>query len=331
MIVLSLLLSLLQPPQQLRDDVEESLAKMDGVHPRHILAVGGGIAAAFDLVCQAFGLQGGHALVVGAAYAGIEHILMLRNIQIKQIPLTDSVDAVVDRLICRHDTRVVLLTHPSLYAAHDLSSLVERVIAKTGGSFLTVIDECYVDYNTAPTRVRSEHFFSRDVSRAGQNLVVGLRGLSKLHGLAALRLAYTVSGTRIRQRLALAFSFKSISTPVLLAAKLGLKSFNKTKALRRECAFKRGIVCSLRSRRTTLRVCGNGPYVVLYILIVDLFFAIVEALEKRRIYVNASTYPLVIYQPTGLLADKLFCECLNQLVAVYEVSRSDLSTSLSTS
>lgn len=320
----------LYPQQQLKNEVEETLGKIDGVHPRHILAVGGGIAAAFDLVCQAFGLQGGHALVVGAAYAGIEHILLLRNIEMKQIFLQDSVDAIVSSLNCRHDTRVVLLTHPSLYVAHDLSELVGRVIAKTGQTCLTVIDECYVDYHTSSTHLRSDHFFSRDDAPTKQNLVVGLRGLSKLHGLAALRLAYTVSCTHVRHRLALALSFKSISTPVLLAAKLRLKSFNKKQALRRESAFKRRIFDSLR-KHPSLQACGKGPYVVLHLLKKELFSAAVAALEKRHIYINASTFPLVIYQPTGLLADKLFCECLDQLVGAYVASSSDFSASLSMS
>jgi len=248
----------LYPQEALKNRVEGILGKMDSIDRSHILAVGGGIAAAFELVCNAFGLWGGHALIVGAAYGGIEHILMLRRIAMQPIFLNRPADDIVNSMSCQHDTQMIIITHPTLYAAHDISTLVGRIISKTRRSCLVVLDECYIDYITSPDHLRSDSFISGGELHELDNFVIGLRGLSKLHGLAALRLAYTVSSQAIRQRLSLATTFKSISTPVLLAAEQNLKSFDRKQALLRECRHKRSIIKNL-SKHTHIQTLGHGP------------------------------------------------------------------------
>ena len=174
--------------------LEAALAEQDGLQATQVLAVPGGIAAAFELVCAAFSLTDGHALLVGPAYFGIERTLATRGILPRLVPPSASGQLARD-VVARvgPSTRMVVLTHPALYTCDDMSEVLAELTQTMQQYAILVVDECYTAYAQQASSVR--HVLTASVT------VVGLRGLSKAHGLAALRLAYTVSNSRTARRL----------------------------------------------------------------------------------------------------------------------------------
>jgi histidinol-phosphate aminotransferase len=297
----------LYPPLELQRRLERELGALDGIDAERVVSVAGGIYAAFDLICQAFGLHGGQAILVGPVYGGIAKVLMLRGISPCFIPAGDAAPAVCENVRSRScaSTRLVVLTHPALYTAADLSMLALALAQSAPRGGLLVIDECYTAYLSAVNLVRSEHLHER----AGP-IVIGMRGLSKLHGLAALRLAYTVSDSAVAARLRSASVVKGIATPVLSAALDGLSGFCLQAALRRERALRRRLLACARS--LGLAAEGEGPYVV--IKCPDLLYQrALSSLRAQGIYVNPCTAPALVYQPGGADRDDAFQRALRQV------------------
>lgn len=301
----------LYPSRRLQLDVEAAIAGLDNLLCDEVLAVAGGIGAAFDLVCHAFGLENGHALLVGPVYVGIEQILLLRNIAPQRINTSGSISEITDRIQCAATTRVIILTHPSLFLAEDQSCLLSAIASKIQNRVLIVVDECYTSFLKSPHAVRVENILNSPTrSIIEHQLLVGLRSLSKLNGLAGLRLAYTVSNSSVRARIHAARQLKSVSVPVLTEALEHLTLFDKQAALRRESRLKESISREIgEDNNHHIVVYGNGgPYLVFHVLLRQLHELIVQELAKARIYVNSHTSPLIIYQPSGTAADAKFAK-----------------------
>jgi histidinol-phosphate aminotransferase len=109
-----------------------------------------------------------------------------------------------------------------------------------------VLDECY-----AP--------FAQPVSLPG-HFVLSLRGLSKLHGLAALRLGYVVADGWAARRLRACQVLKSLPAPCLALALGALRDFDAPRALEAALARRSAVLAALPA---AARASGAGPYVVL--------------------------------------------------------------------
>lgn len=125
-------------------------------------------------------------------------------------------DAVTDR------TRVILLctpnnpTGPSLRAA-DVHEFLKRVPSRV----LVVIDEAYWEFQRAEGLVNGIDFY-----REYPN-VVALRTLSKAHGLAGLRVGYTVSQPHVTQYLRQATPAFSVTQVAQLAAVASIENIDQ--------------------------------------------------------------------------------------------------------
>lgn len=143
------------------------------------------------------------------------------SVQIPNLPdgshdLQAMADAVTDR------TRVILLctpnnpTGPSLRAA-DVHEFMQRIPSRV----LVVIDEAYWEFQRAEGLVNGIDFY-----REYPN-VVSLRTLSKAHGLAGLRVGYTVSQPHVTQYLRQATPAFSVTQVAQLAAVASIENIEQ--------------------------------------------------------------------------------------------------------
>ena len=312
----------LYPTASSQHSVEEALAQNDGVQAQQVLCVGGGIASAFELVCQTFALQGREALLVGPAYGGIEKALLLFGLRPHLLPCGEdgrrSVENVLAAMTLR--THLVILTHPALFTCADRGDVAKQLAAMLPSGCVFVVDECY-----SPYLPREASRVEALATRTNGPVIIGLRGLSKLQGLAALRLAYIVSSPRVVRRLRAASPVKALAGPVLAAALEGLQGFNREEALAREAAARESVQTRL-VRECGVRAQGAGPYVVLT-LKTSIFDRACALLKARHIQVNTQTRPLLVYQPVGGRWDRLFCTALKAALAYADsVASSELES-----
>ena len=288
------------PSLRLQLQVEQRLAALDGIGADRIVTVGGGIYGAFDLICQAFGIYGTEVALVGPVYGGLEKIMLLRYLTPRRESTGGTACAIGER-VWSGRTRLAVLTHPALYTAADMSAHALELAETAPSGSLLVIDECYIAYLANATR--SENL-------RGAALVIGMRGLSKLHGLAGLRLGYTVSTPAVALRLRSACAVKGVATPVLQEALRELSVFDKNAALKRETLLRQELLDY--ARELGMNGQGEGPYVVIECT-AALFESALGALSARGIYMNPCTSPNLIYQPAGGEKDIAFRQALQEL------------------
>ena len=300
----------LYPAASSQRSVEEALAQNDGLQAQQVLCVGGGIASAFELVCQAFALQGREALLVGPAYGGIEKALLLFGVRPHLLPCGGdgrrSAESVLAAMTLR--THLVVLTHPALFTCADRGDVAQQLAGMLPSGCVFVVDECY-----SPYLPRGAGRVEALAKRTNGPVVIGLRGLSKLQGLAALRLAYVVSSPRVVRRLRAASPVKELAGPVLAAALEGLQGFNREEALKREAAAREALQSRLACE-CGVHAQGAGPYVVVTLSMLT-FDRACALLKARHIHVNVQTRPLLVYQPVGGRWDRLFCATLRAALA----------------
>lgn len=284
--------------------LEAALAEQDGLQATQVLAVPGGIAAAFELVCAAFSLTDGHALLVGPAYFGIERTLATRGILPRLVPPSASGQLARD-VVARvgPSTRMVVLTHPALYTCDDMSEVLAELTQTMQQYAILVVDECYTAYAQQASSVR--HVLTASVT------VVGLRGLSKAHGLAALRLAYTVSNSRTARRLRAAACYKTCAEPVAREALRHLRARPVIGEVRAQCAIRDAIVAALREK--SVLATGAGPYVLVASRTPAGFADMVRGLERAGIRVSLDAAPLVVYQPATEAWNARFCRAVQSV------------------
>jgi histidinol-phosphate/aromatic aminotransferase/cobyric acid decarboxylase-like protein len=287
--------------------LEEMIGQQDGSERGHVVVVPGGIAAAFELVCTAFSLAGGNAILVGPAYYGIERAMAVRAISPRIVDaersepgqLAGTVRAQLDAA-----TRMVLLTHPSLYACDCMAGALVELSAGLPPYCLLVVDECYRAYVPDGARCSVEQL-SLTVSSP---TVVGLRGFSKAHGLAGLRLAYAVSDKRTARRLRVAGGLKPCAEPVVQEALQHLRARPVATAVREDVQRRDALVRRLRGAGILAR--GAGPYVLVPSRTAKAFAQRARRLELAGIRISLETCPIVVYQPATDAWDVRFCEAV---------------------
>lgn len=144
-----------------------------------------------------------------------------QSVQVPNLPdgshdLDAMADAVNDR------TRVILLctpnnpTGPSL-RAQDVHEFMKRIPSRV----LVVIDEAYWEFQRAENLVNGIDFYRQYPN------VVALRTLSKAHGLAGLRVGYTVSQPHVTQYLRQATPAFSVTQVAQLAAVASIENIDQ--------------------------------------------------------------------------------------------------------
>ena len=189
-------------PDATAEPLRQDLASALGV-PADDIVTGTGSLGALTQVLDAFAGTGpdGTPDEVLYAWRSFEaYPIVVRTAGAREVPVPVTADG-------RHDleemaqaitarTRVVILCTPNNPTGPALNHAeVERFLSMVPSDVLVVVDEAYVEFVRNPDAVDTLQLYRRH-----DNLVV-LRTFSKAHGLASLRVGYTISGPQVTQHL----------------------------------------------------------------------------------------------------------------------------------
>ena len=189
-------------PNPTAELLRDELAVTLGV-PAEDIVTGTGSLGALTQVLNAFAGTGsdGQPDEVLYAWRSFEaYPIVVRTAGAREVPVPVTADG-------RHDleamaqaitprTRVVILCTPNNPTGPALNHAeVERFLTMVPSDVLVVVDEAYVEFVRNPDVVDGLQLYRRH-----HNVVV-LRTFSKAHGLASLRVGYTISGPQVTQHL----------------------------------------------------------------------------------------------------------------------------------
>lgn len=124
-------------------------------------------------------------IVLPPTYGMYQAVAGINNIEVIQVPLTDSYDIDVDALLPTFDstTKMLFLVSPNNPTGNDIDETkMLKVIEQFPG--IVVVDEAYIDFSSRPSMVRYCHQHPR---------LVVLHTMSKAWGLAGIRLGFGVA------------------------------------------------------------------------------------------------------------------------------------------
>ncbi|MDY6054931.1 histidinol-phosphate transaminase [Micrococcus sp.] len=210
-------------PDPLSTALRERLAAHLDV-PAEDIVTGAGSLGALSQVITAYAGDGGpdgepdEVMFAWRSFEAYPIVVRSAGAKDVQVPLTEDhrhdlpamLEAITDR------TRVVLLCTPNNPTGPVLTTAeVEDFLSKVPPHVLVVIDEAYVEFVRSEDAVRG-----LDMYRAFPNVLV-LRTFSKAHGLANLRVGYSVSQPHVTQALravAVPFAVSTIAEQAAVAS-----------------------------------------------------------------------------------------------------------------
>lgn len=172
------------------------LASELGVIPQHIV-LGNGSCELIDAAARACLAAGGSALIPDPAFPAYRSAASRAGARVETFPMPGGeydADAIIERLTPA--TRLVVVASPHNPTGTLISAAgLGRLRAALPASAWLLVDEAYRDY--APAGRLPD--LLPEIA-AGERLIV-LRSLSKLHGLAGLRIGYGVAPAAMAERL----------------------------------------------------------------------------------------------------------------------------------
>jgi histidinol-phosphate aminotransferase len=198
-------------PDPLADELRAELAVLHGVDAEQIL-VGNGSDELIFLLAAAFLAQGGHAVCADPPYRIDEISAHVVDATLTRVPLRQYAHDLESMAEVDADIAYVVNPHNPTGTVRSLQD-IERFV-ETSRSRLVVVDEAYIDFTDDPagqTAVRLLHH---------KNVAV-LRTLSKVYGLAGLRVGYLIADHELiatLRKIRAPFSVGSLAQAAALAA-----------------------------------------------------------------------------------------------------------------
>ena len=186
-------------PSEEAENLRAAVALLQGVQPENI-TLGCGSTEIMRMAAEAC-LGAGKTLVAASpTFDFIAHAARLAGAEVRGVPLTSDHAHDLNGMLARSDatTGLVYICNPNnptgtLTPKSDLEAFFPKL--RSGVSVL--IDEAYHDY-VAPTAT-----YTSWAARAATNpQLIVTRTLSKIYGLAGLRVGYAISSTEMAKRLA---------------------------------------------------------------------------------------------------------------------------------
>jgi histidinol-phosphate aminotransferase len=206
-------------PDTLCTDLRQELAPVLDVPADDIVTGAGSLGALMQLLAAYAGTNddGVQDEVVYAwrsfeAYPIVVELAGAKSVQVPLLPDgRHDLDAMADAVT--QNTSVVILCTPNNPTGPSLSTTeVEAFLAQVPKDVLVVVDEAYLEFITDPDAADGIELYRKHVN------VVSLRTFSKAHGLANLRVGYTVAHQPITRQLRVAATPFSVSTVAERAA-----------------------------------------------------------------------------------------------------------------
>jgi histidinol-phosphate aminotransferase len=194
-------------PERDHAELRKLLAARHGV-PLDAIAIGGGAAELIDRILRIVARTGETVIANSPSWPVWEHAAAHHGLAWRRVPyrlLDGKVDHDLDAIARAIDrsTRAIYLTSPANPAAIALDAApFAAFLGKLPDHVTVIVDEAYADFALREDALRA----ARCVTWSDQLIVV--RSLSKLHGLAGLRVGYAIAArdrTRMLARAAPAF------------------------------------------------------------------------------------------------------------------------------
>ena len=284
-----------------------AMATCLGIDAARVLTVQGGITGALEAACAALSVWDCDVVVYGQLFGGLEWVLRNRSVNFVQCSSPSALKGLMNP-----QTRLVLVTQPSSYFCVDQSSFVREAFRTLPSSVALVLDECYMPYTRDLGMATS---LSSPDKHINGPIVIGLRGISKLHGLARLRLGFLVSDERTVSLARACVPFKSMPRATLIEAKLCLSEPSFTDERRRRYLAEKCHV-GKRLRRAGLTPRGNGPYVVLSLSELGCRWeTVTESLESRGVKLQPAVPDHVVYMLASRRWNNIFCNAITEMAS----------------
>lgn len=172
-------------PDPYQKELKQIFAKMREVSVNQVF-VGNGSDEVIDVLFRAFCEPGqDKALTFSPTYGMYQVSADINNVELLQVPLTDSFEIDVDEFKQRIDERVklVFICSPNNPTGNAVSNEVIRAILDSFNG-IVVVDEAYADFNNGQSAVQLINEFP--------NLIVS-QTMSKAWGLAAARVGFAIT------------------------------------------------------------------------------------------------------------------------------------------
>jgi histidinol-phosphate aminotransferase len=207
-------------PDRDHGELRKLLAARHGV-PLDAIVLGGGVTELIDRVLRVATRPGETAIANTPSWPVWPHVCAQHGVGWRRVPYRlsesradhdlDAIRRAIDRSV-----RIIYLTSPANPggAALDTKSF-EAFLAALPEHVTVIVDEAYADFTTREDALRA----SRCVQWTDQLIV--LRSLSKLHGLAGLRIGYAIAArdrARVLERAAPAFPLVRGAAEAAIAA-----------------------------------------------------------------------------------------------------------------
>jgi histidinol-phosphate aminotransferase len=229
-------------PDKSADALVESLAKINGVEPNHIL-LGDGSGEILKLCADVLtgpltndkaGAARGALVVADPTFEAIMYHAKLNGAEIVKVPLTSSYGHDLPRMMAAAKEGLVYICNPNNPTASiSPKNEVREFIEKTPEKTMILVDEAYYHYADSP-----EYESVIPLVKDHPNLIVA-RTFSKIYGMAGLRCGYGVAQPSTIERLRARQTWDSTNIMALVAAMASLEDPSQVMEGRRRNAATR--------------------------------------------------------------------------------------------
>ncbi|MDX1908653.1 MAG: aminotransferase class I/II-fold pyridoxal phosphate-dependent enzyme [Bacteroidia bacterium] len=205
-------------PYDMMRETAAMIAARHGVSPEHIvLTVGSG--EGLHAAGLAYGLHGGEIIAAQPTFLALMEYAQRWGAYIHYVPLDANLGHDLEAMAQRitHRTSLVFVCNPNNPSGTLLpADRMRDFCASVSGRTVVLADEAYFDYITEPG-----YPSMIELVKQGMNVIVS-RTLSKVYGMAGMRIGYLVARPDIAQRLR-AHTMATVSIPAMCGAQAALR------------------------------------------------------------------------------------------------------------
>lgn len=195
-----------------------ALANFLGIHPTQI-TLGNGSENILEMIIKAYLHPTTNAIISQYTFQTIPLLLQSYNIPTKVVPTQEfaqDIDALLNAIDAQ--TRIIFLVNPNNPTGDYISTAnFEYFMQHVPEHILVVVDEAYCEYMQVADYPNAQKYIT-----TYPNLII-TRTFSKVYGLAALRIGYSISSTIIAEVLNQARLPFNVNTLAIYAAIAALK------------------------------------------------------------------------------------------------------------
>lgn len=205
-------------PREIRTELMETIAKLEGVSKDHIL-LGAGSSELLHSGARVYGGSTGKVLSADPTYVSLVRSAEIMGSEWIKVPLNKEMDHDLGMMESKvtKDISLVYLVNPNNPTGKILTGSEIRGFCNLVADKVPVfVDEAYIDYMDDPAGSTAV-----DCIRKGKNVIVA-KTFSKVHAFAGLRVGYCVAQPDVIEKLAEEGPRNTLTGPSMAAANASL-------------------------------------------------------------------------------------------------------------